>query len=547
LLHNVNLSKENEFLTAGVVFALLLLLTGVGFVLFPGHTYLYSDSQIYVPIIERLRNPLVLGNDIMATRPFGFSIYDSVAIALTTYTPLRLEHALELQQFIFRGLGAAGVFLIARAVGARTTGAFFIAALVSIGVPVVGPSLGTVESEPVPRGFAVASMLFAVGLAATGRFAWAGVMGSVALLYHPMAAIPFWCVALFAAARKSVRPVILIPLLPAVALLLILAHFHSGAAETADLFHRLDASEAAFERRITPYIFVSEWGPKILIELGVQCAIAGLALWRLRARLDGVLRDFLAGLSLVGVLSIPVSYVVLELGGFAQLQPSRAVLLPVLISGLLACACAVFAADRGAWIETLAWVSVPIVEVTEPKLITFFVEARSIAWTAALLAAMLICFWLARRTRGATLVVAGLLPMVAFPALGLVDNPQRRFHWLEIEQVANWAHENTVEDAVFLFPDSGHNTLPGVFRARAERALYVDWKSRGQANYFPQFAVDWWKRWQDTREGQWIVQEEDFSRLADLRVDYIVVRAEHALPRRNTEFRNSEYVVYRTR
>ena len=167
----MTLSQERELPSSGIVCALLLL-TGAGFILFPGHSYLYSDTQIYVPIIERLRNPLVLGNDIMATRPFGFSIYDSVAVALTTYTPLRLEPALELQQFIFRALGTIGVFLIALSMGARIAGAFFIAAVVSFGAPVTGPSLGTVESEPVPRGFAVASMLCAVGLATTGRFAW---------------------------------------------------------------------------------------------------------------------------------------------------------------------------------------------------------------------------------------------------------------------------------------------------------------------------------------------------------------------------------------
>jgi hypothetical protein len=58
----------------------------------------------------------------------------------------------------------------------------------------------------------------------------------------------------------------------------------------------------------------------------------------------------------------------------------------------------VFAAERGNWIERAAWLSVPLVELTEPKLITYFVEAGSIAWTAALLAAMPICFWLAQRT-----------------------------------------------------------------------------------------------------------------------------------------------------
>lgn len=525
----------------------MLLLTGLGFFFFPGHTYLYSDTQIYVPIIERLRNPLLLGNDIMATRPFGFSIYDSVAAALTTYTPLRLEHALEFQQIVFRALAAAGVYLISLAVGTRAMGALFIAALVSIGAPVAGPGLATVETEPIPRTFAIASMLFAVGLACARRFAWAGVLGSVAFLYHPLTAFPFWCVAIVATLRKIVRPTILIPLLPAVLLLLIVAHARHDVAETADLFHRLDASEAALQRRLTSYIFVSEWSPKFLLEFAVQCAVVVLALWRLRTRLDPTVRDFLAGLSLIGVLSIPVSYALLELGGFAQFQPARAVLFPILISGLLSSACAVFAAERGNWLETLAWISVPIVEVTEPKLITFFVEPRDIAATLGLFAAMLLCFWYSRRTQGATLIVAGVLPIVALPTLGLVDNPQRRFQWQEIRQLADWAREHTLEDAVFLFPDSGHSTLPSVFRAEAERALYVDWKSRGQVNYFPQFAAEWWKRWQDVRKGAWIVHEEDFARLADLHIDYIVLRAEHALPTRTPDFRNAEYFIYRTR
>jgi hypothetical protein len=502
-----------------------------------------------VPIIERGINPLLFGNDIMATRPFGFTIYDPVAIVLTNYSPLRLQHALEIQQFIFRGLGTAGVLLIGLALGFRLAGAWFIAAMVSMGAQVVARS--TVELEPVPRGFAVGLILFAVGLAAVGRSSmaarWTGIAGAVAFLYHPLTALPFWVVAAFAVMRKSVRPVVLVPLLAAIALLLLVAHSHPGAAETADLLHRLDPGEEALQRHITPYIFVSEWIAKSLAEFVCVCVIVAVALWRLWDRLDGALRHFLIGLALAGALAVPLAYVVLEIGGFAQLQPERAVLLPILISGLLASACAVSAAERGNWIETFAWLLVPIVECAEGKLTTRFVEPGSIAWTVALLAAMLVCFWLAGRTRGATLVVAGLLPIIAMPALGLVDEQYRKYRHPGLEQVAGWAREKTLEDSVFLFPDSGYSTQPAVFRALAQRALYVDWKSRGQANYFPQFEREWWKRWQQTREGQWIVQEEDFSRLADLRVDYVVVHAERAMKGRNAEFSNSEYVVYRTR
>jgi len=48
---------------------------------------------------------------------------------------------------------------------------------------------------------------------------------------------------------------------------------------------------------------------------------------------------------------------------------------------------------------------------------------------------------------------------------------------------------------MFLFPDLGRRPEPGVFRARASRAVYVCWKQGGQVNYFPKYAEIWWERW----------------------------------------------------
>ena len=47
----------------------LLVFTLLGFFLFPGHTYLQSDTQIYIPMLEHLRDPGVLARDPIATRP----------------------------------------------------------------------------------------------------------------------------------------------------------------------------------------------------------------------------------------------------------------------------------------------------------------------------------------------------------------------------------------------------------------------------------------------------------------------------------------------
>ena len=50
---------------------------------FPGHTYLHQDTQIYVPMLERMWDPSVLGCDLSATRPhMAFTLYDETALAL---------------------------------------------------------------------------------------------------------------------------------------------------------------------------------------------------------------------------------------------------------------------------------------------------------------------------------------------------------------------------------------------------------------------------------------------------------------------------------
>ena len=46
------------------VAAAILLLTLLTFVQFPGHTYLGSDTQIYVPMMEHIWDPSVLASDI---------------------------------------------------------------------------------------------------------------------------------------------------------------------------------------------------------------------------------------------------------------------------------------------------------------------------------------------------------------------------------------------------------------------------------------------------------------------------------------------------
>src|SRR3954447_14927730 len=102
-------------LWSGVVIALL---AAVSFWWFPGHTILQSDTQIYIPILEHLENPAVLGNDAMAVRPHvGFTIYDEVALFAHRAAGTTFEQILQFQQLIYRALGITGLWLIARAAG----------------------------------------------------------------------------------------------------------------------------------------------------------------------------------------------------------------------------------------------------------------------------------------------------------------------------------------------------------------------------------------------------------------------------------------------
>ena len=71
--------------TAAAALALALLT----FFQFPGHTYLQQDSQIYLPILEHLRDPSILQNDILAQQPHvAFTLYDEIARFLRALTGL---------------------------------------------------------------------------------------------------------------------------------------------------------------------------------------------------------------------------------------------------------------------------------------------------------------------------------------------------------------------------------------------------------------------------------------------------------------------------
>ena len=174
---------------AGALLALSLL----GFFWTPGHTYLQSDTQIYLPIFEKLENPKLYNRDfLLNTAHIGLTIYDETAIGLRRLTHASFQSVLTAEQMVFRFLGLYGVFLIATALGLGDLEALLLATCYGLGATIVGPAVLSVEYEPVPRGFAVSFLLLASGLLMHNRYTWACAAASVGFLYHSPATIPFW-------------------------------------------------------------------------------------------------------------------------------------------------------------------------------------------------------------------------------------------------------------------------------------------------------------------------------------------------------------------
>jgi hypothetical protein len=532
-----------RLLWAGAVAILALL----SFFVFPGHSYLAADSQVYSPILERLHNPVLLERDIVASRPnLAYTWYDEITLAMTDYTGLSIERALELQHFLYRALGIAGVFLIAAGLGLDPVSAWFVAAIFSLGMSIEGPALNTVETEPVPRVFALSLTLFATGLAISRRFTAAGIAGALAFLYHGPTSAPFWIVAAASVLRRKSSARMLAPLVPALVLLAWLAHSQAGMAESPALFSRLDAFQENLQRSVTPYVFVSEWKSMSVIPLAVEFAIVALALWRLRDRLKGPACDFLVGLPLVGVAAIPLSWILLEQQHWAavpQWQPARATLLVGLAALILSATRAIVAVTERRWMEGAAWMIVAFALPLKTALITWFSIPVAITLVVSLAGLGFAGALFMRQTRGVSLAAAALLPFFAIAGSGVAAAP--RVETTELDQLAQWAREQTPEDAVFLFTNFGHGGEPGVFRERALRAVYVDWRTRGHVGHFPAFAAEWSRRWRDSQQGRWKPSREDLPKIWEMHADFAVAPIADAIPGQPEAFRNAAFVVYR--
>jgi len=505
------------------VAALCLGLALLTFFRYPGHTWLQQDTQIYLPILEHQRDPGVLGNDLLVQQPHvAFTLYDEVARGLRAVTGQGFRQVLAAQQIVTRALGIWGFYLMATALGFSAAPAFFVASICALGARIVGPEVLSFEFEPTPRAFAVPLLLCAVGLVSHRRFLGAGIAAACAFLYHPPTALPFWALFVLLAIFSRKLPS-LIPLLLAVVLLALMSRGEGGQP----LFGQLTPLQEQLQRMRAPYSWISTWHPAWIVHYCLLCAIGAAAFARVRPKIPVELQTFLVGLPLLGILSMPLSWLLLERGKWLlvpQIQPMRMLLFVAVAMQFLAAAAGARAVINHRLPEAFAWFALAYLPQLQPVL------TEALAWRHLLIAVPLAALALLA-VRYPVLGLAAFLTLpVAYPAL----------HTPELDQLSAWARGNTPRDAVFLFPDAGHGLSPGIFRADALRAVFVDWKGGGQVNYRREFAEEWWKRWQMINNSP-----IDLARYAALGIAYIVVKPEHRLTQ-PAAFQNRDFVAYRT-
>lgn len=522
---------------------------------FPGITWLQSDTQIYIPIFEHLDKPSALANDPVAVHPHvSWTVYEEVSILARRVFGIPFQTSLQWQQFLTRLLGIAGVYLLARRLFATAWPALFVAGCFSLGAVINGPAVLTFEYEPVPRGFAVMLIFLAIGLTAWERPLAAGIAASTAFLYHPPTTAAFWgCALLYGVwgprRRQSLR--VLYPLAGGVMILLLMRFLQHGEREPQPLFGVIDATLAEVQRIRGAYNWIELWPRDWLWQYPLLFLVILLAWRRLRPLMPPQVRFLSLALPITGLLTIPLSWLLLDRMRWIfipQFQPARAVLFVTAFATILAAAAAWHAGAQRRWWEAAAWLA-PVYAIPANNLVLpLFQPWRADAITItrlllvaglSLLGAMAAC-WASRFRWLAPAAI--LAPFALIPTVGGMRNfPD--LHTPAIHEAADWAARSTPPESVFLFADAHRDLAPGIFRARATRALYVDWKSGGQVNLLRGFASEWRQRWfYDAHECKPPLRPAGHYR--SLGVNYLVLRNAAAPPGLEPVYRNSLYRVY---
>jgi len=268
------------------------------------------------------------------------------------------------------------------------------------------------------------------------------------------------------------------------------------------------------------------------------------------------LRWICGGMALVGLLSLPLSYSLLEVARWSLIpafQPARAAAFVFVIAVVLSAAGGVLAARQGRVWEATAWFLVGFAipaswTVLDILLPDFRDELTTKRWLIAA-AASLATAWGVRahaqgRRAASLLMAAALLPYFLLPTWGKVVN-YKFVDTPDIAGLAHWARTRTPKTAMFLFPDGAKDPAGSIFRARSLRGVYVDWKGGGQVNLLKEFAEEWWERWHSLMDPGYTPAR--IPEYAARGVDYIVLTKANRLAGRPALFENSRFLVYKIR
>lgn len=543
--------------------ALLAALVILGFYTLPGSTFLASDTQIYIPILERLKDPTTYPADSVALRPHvTYSIYDEMALLLRRLTGAdSFQGVLIAQQLATRFCGLLGVYLLGRALALPPLLALLLPVLYGMGATVAGPAVLTLEYEPVPRGSAICLVVLALGFLAHARLNAAAIAVGVALLYHPPTTWPFLAVFglyLLAAARRdglsALRPLAIVGAFAAG--LFLLSRFQLGETEQQALFHRIEEGLAKLQRLRGSYNWVSLWSAPYIRQYEFLGLFIIAALLRWRHALSREMRWVCGGMALVGVLSLPLSYSLLEVARWSLIpafQPARAAAFVFVIAVVLSAAGGIMAAREGRVWESAAWFAVGfaipaswnVLDILLPDLRDELTAKR---WLITAIASLLTAFGVrayAQQRRAASLLMAAaLLPYFLLPTWGKVVN-YKFVDTPDIAELAQWARTQTPKDALFLFPDAAKDPAGSIFRARSLRAVYVDWKGGGQVNLLKEFADEWWERWHSMMDPGY--SPARIPEYAARGIDYLVLTKANRIADRPALFENSRFLVYKIR
>lgn len=548
--------------------ALLLLALAVlalaGYFVFPGHTWLQSDTQIYAPMMERALHPQYFVNDIIARHPhLRFTIYDEVANLWRGLTGGSYKAILQGLQILLRFLALAAVYWICTSCRLRPAHATLVAGLYGLGTTITGPAVLTVEYEPVPRAFALPFLLLALALLADERFVPASISAVLGLLFHPPTVWPIYVVLGLAFLmpwyhyeNRSPRRGLLV-LLGGFGVLALLAWLQLGERVDQPLLQTIPPDWEELMKFRAAYNWVGSWVADWTVHYLFLAAVALAAAYRVRDRLSDGLTLALWGLPLLGLLSVPVSYLLLDVLKWSlipQLQPARA-LLWVPVCAIINCGLAAGVSnEQRRWKESFAWLLVPFALPLLPKVLDVLIPLSSginggiacgLTLLLALLGATALSFSRDAQGLGRLAPAAVVLFAIScYPTLGAVRNyPQ--LHNQELDDLSEWARQNTPVDSVFLFADAEKELFTGIFRANALRALYVDRKGGGQVNFHYGLAKEWWSRYSATIGKPY--EPLPLTHYRAFPLDYIILKTQHQLEKGQPVYRNPRFLVYAVR